>query len=64
MISALVKTLTSEGVSKAGGRQKWKTSVVQSFLINVKFKGDVFLQIPLGTDCLIKKWRSIRGKAI
>ena len=61
-ISAIAKTLTSEGVPTPGGKQNWQTSVVESILTNVKYKGDALLQKTFCTDYLTKKMKKNEGE--
>jgi len=61
-ISAIAKTLTSEGVPTPGGKQKWQTQVVESILTNEKYKGDALLGKTYCTDFLTKKMKKNEGE--
>ena len=52
---AIAKVLTEEQIPTPGGRSKWGSKVIESILINEKYKGDVLLQKAFTTDFLTKK---------
>ena len=61
-ISAIAKTLTTEGIPTPGGKQNWQTKVVESILTNEKYKGDALLQKTYCTDYLTKKMKKNEGE--
>ena len=61
-VSAIAKTLTSQGVPTPAGKHIWQTKVVDSILTNEKYKGDARLQKSFCTDYLTKKMKKNEGE--
>lgn len=58
----IAKYLSDQGVPTPAGKKNWRTSTVQSILINEKYKGDALLQKKFTVDFLTKKPKVNEGE--
>lgn len=60
--SSIACYLTEEGIPTPSGKEKWRTSTVESILTNEKYKGDAMLQKTFTVDFLTKKTKVNEGE--
>ncbi len=58
----IAKTLTEDGITSPGGKDRWNPSCVKSILTNEKYKGDALLQKSYTVDFLTKKHKKNEGE--
>lgn len=61
-VNGIAGLLTSQGIPTPGGKQKWKSTTVESILTNEKYKGAALLQKYYTADFLTRKQKVNKGE--
>ena len=59
---AIAAQLTAEGIPTPGGKQRWRSTTINSILTNEKYKGDALLQKGFTVDFLTHKRKVNEGE--